>query len=102
MCGILERRDPELRGHESIEDAQQKPVNERAEFESERVGWDRIDTVQLLTTTTLHSLTTHYYSLLYSLLLSFVTHVFSLFFKGTFVTEYPRFLGWVSTVWGAR
>ena len=36
VCGILERRDPELRGHESIEDAQQKPVNESAEFESER------------------------------------------------------------------
>ena len=34
--GILERRDPELRRHESIEDAQQKPVNESAEFESER------------------------------------------------------------------
>ena len=34
--GIVERRDPELRGHESIEDAQQKPVNERAEFERER------------------------------------------------------------------
>ena len=92
-----ETREESIEMHNTI-------VNESAEFERESgQGWDRLDTVQLLTTlTTLHSLTTHYYSLLYSLLLSFVTHVFSLFFKGTFVTEYPRFLGWVSTVWGAR
>ena len=90
---------PETR-EESIE-MHNTTVNESAEFERESgQGWDRLDTVQLLTNSHYSSLS--YYSLLYSLLLSFVTHVFSLFFKGTFVTEYPRFLGWVSTVWGAR
>ena len=65
--GILERRDPELRGHESIENAQQKPVNESVEFESERVGWDRIDTV---TITYYHYSSLSHYSLLLTTLLT--------------------------------
>ena len=71
-AGIVERRDPELRGHESIEDAQQKPVNESAEFEREGSGLGSyrycnnyllplLFTLSLLTTT---HYSTHYYYLL--------------------------------------